>query len=177
MRLSLEPAYRSFGGEVEASSAPTICRLPDSRRHQHWGIARYNRVPEVFHSEDHRRANEWIVLRDEYRFMAFRNRFFTWRDLFRRTGPGGGDMRQIDSHRRSKSGFTVYRDMTVRLFHKAVNHAQTQSATLADVLCRVKRLKCARDDFRPHSFAVVEHGGQSVLARFYLRLKAPLVIS
>src|SRR6266702_42010 len=34
MTLSLDTAYRSFGGEVEASSTPTICRLPDSRRHQ-----------------------------------------------------------------------------------------------------------------------------------------------
>jgi CRP-like cAMP-binding protein len=34
MMLSLDTAYRSFGGEVEASSTPTICRLPDSRRHQ-----------------------------------------------------------------------------------------------------------------------------------------------
>jgi hypothetical protein len=30
--LSLGTAYRSFGGEVEASSTPTKCRLPDSRR-------------------------------------------------------------------------------------------------------------------------------------------------
>jgi hypothetical protein len=37
MMLSL--AYRSFGGEVEASSTPTICRLSDSRRHQLWAIA------------------------------------------------------------------------------------------------------------------------------------------
>jgi hypothetical protein len=35
----LGTAYRSFGGEVEASSTPTICRLPDSRRHQIWAIA------------------------------------------------------------------------------------------------------------------------------------------
>src|SRR6202040_3618997 len=34
MMLSLDTAYRSFGGEVEASSTPTICRLSDSRRHQ-----------------------------------------------------------------------------------------------------------------------------------------------
>ena len=27
-------AYRSFGGEVEALSTPTICRPPDPRRHQ-----------------------------------------------------------------------------------------------------------------------------------------------
>src|ERR1700737_264759 len=39
MALSLGTAYRSFGGEVEASSTPTICRLPDSRRHQLWAIA------------------------------------------------------------------------------------------------------------------------------------------
>src|SRR5260370_28347575 len=39
MPLSLDTAYRSFGGEVEASSTPTICRLPDSRRHQLWAIA------------------------------------------------------------------------------------------------------------------------------------------
>jgi hypothetical protein len=38
--LSLSTAYRSFDGEVEASSTPTICRLPDSRRHQIWAIAR-----------------------------------------------------------------------------------------------------------------------------------------
>jgi len=37
--LSLGTAYRSFGGEVEASSTPTICRLPDSRRHQLSAIA------------------------------------------------------------------------------------------------------------------------------------------
>src|SRR5439155_7818941 len=42
MTLSLDTAYRSFGGEVEASSTPTICRLPDSRRHQLWAIARYH---------------------------------------------------------------------------------------------------------------------------------------
>src|SRR6478672_2206413 len=41
MMLSLDTAYRSFGGEVEASSTPTICRLPDSRRHQLSAIARY----------------------------------------------------------------------------------------------------------------------------------------
>src|SRR5216684_7822796 len=40
MTLSLGTAYRSFGGEVEASSTPTICRLPDSRRHQLSAIAR-----------------------------------------------------------------------------------------------------------------------------------------
>src|SRR6202022_204353 len=32
-------AYRSFGGEVEASSTPTICRLSDSRRHHFRAIA------------------------------------------------------------------------------------------------------------------------------------------
>src|SRR6266478_8744360 len=37
--LALDTAYRSFGGEVEASSTPTICRLPDSRRHQLSAIA------------------------------------------------------------------------------------------------------------------------------------------
>src|SRR6266403_1576938 len=41
MMLSLDTAYRSFGGEVEASNTPTICRLPDSRRHQLSAIARY----------------------------------------------------------------------------------------------------------------------------------------
>src|SRR5713226_8493631 len=40
MTLSLDTAYRSFGGEVEASSTPTICRLSDSRRHQLSAIAR-----------------------------------------------------------------------------------------------------------------------------------------
>src|ERR1700682_2075059 len=40
MTLSLDTAYRSFGGEVEASSTPTICRLSDSRRHQLAAIAR-----------------------------------------------------------------------------------------------------------------------------------------
>src|SRR5215831_20363002 len=39
MMLSLDPAYRSFGGEVEASSTPTICRPSDSRRHQLSAIA------------------------------------------------------------------------------------------------------------------------------------------
>src|SRR6266508_6788993 len=39
MMLSLDTAYRSFGGEVEASSTPTICRLSDSHRHQLSAIA------------------------------------------------------------------------------------------------------------------------------------------
>src|SRR4029077_2875923 len=39
MMLSLDTAYRSLGGEVEASSTPTICRLTDSRRHQLLAIA------------------------------------------------------------------------------------------------------------------------------------------
>jgi len=39
MMLSLDTAYRSFGGEVEASSTPAICRLLDSRRHQLSAIA------------------------------------------------------------------------------------------------------------------------------------------
>src|SRR6201998_2666474 len=34
MTLSSDPAGRSFGGEVEVPSTPTICRLPDFRRHQ-----------------------------------------------------------------------------------------------------------------------------------------------
>jgi uncharacterized peroxidase-related enzyme len=43
--LALDTAYRSFSGEVEASSTPTICRLSDSRRHQLWAIARLGFVP------------------------------------------------------------------------------------------------------------------------------------
>src|ERR1700730_7017721 len=39
MMLSLDTAYRSFGGEVEASSTPTICAFSDSRRHQLSAIA------------------------------------------------------------------------------------------------------------------------------------------
>src|SRR5882724_621201 len=39
MTLSLGTAYRSFGGEMEASSTPMICRLPDSCRHQLSAIA------------------------------------------------------------------------------------------------------------------------------------------
>src|SRR6478736_4518766 len=42
--LSLDTAYRSFGGEVEASSTPTICRLPDSRRHQLSAIAHHGLI-------------------------------------------------------------------------------------------------------------------------------------
>src|SRR6266576_2874858 len=45
MMLSLDTAYRSFGGEVEASNTPTICRLPDSRRHQLSAIAPLNKHP------------------------------------------------------------------------------------------------------------------------------------
>src|ERR1700738_4042439 len=45
MTLSSGTAYRSFGGEVEASSTPTICRLPDSRRHQIWAIAQEDVPP------------------------------------------------------------------------------------------------------------------------------------
>src|SRR6185312_7802491 len=47
MMLSLDTAYRSFGGEVEASSTPTICRLSDSRRHQLSAIALPKLASEV----------------------------------------------------------------------------------------------------------------------------------
>jgi hypothetical protein len=46
----LDTAYRSFGGEVEASSTPTICRLPDSRRHQLWAIALLARLTDTMRS-------------------------------------------------------------------------------------------------------------------------------
>src|SRR5215831_17628806 len=46
MMLSLDTAYHSFGGEVEASSTPTICRLSDSRRHQLPAIAPPALAPE-----------------------------------------------------------------------------------------------------------------------------------
>src|ERR1700675_3436987 len=58
MTLSLGTVYRSFGVEVEAPSTPTICRLPDSRRHQLWAIAPpiggkqpYSRKTSTFQSE------------------------------------------------------------------------------------------------------------------------------
>src|SRR5271155_4920646 len=51
MMLSLDTAYRSFGGEVEASSTPTICRLSDSRRHQLWAIAPHTSLLEGAKSE------------------------------------------------------------------------------------------------------------------------------
>jgi hypothetical protein len=50
--LSLDTAYRSFGGEVEASSTPTICRLPDSRRHQLPAIALRSGKPATFGKAD-----------------------------------------------------------------------------------------------------------------------------
>ena len=43
--VSFDTAYRSFSGEVEASSTPTICRLSDSRRHQLSAIARRRSSP------------------------------------------------------------------------------------------------------------------------------------
>src|SRR5258705_5240025 len=42
MTLSLGTVYRSFGGEMEASSTPMICRLLDSCRHQLSAIARFS---------------------------------------------------------------------------------------------------------------------------------------
>src|SRR5207247_1817169 len=62
MTLSLDTAYRSFGGEVEASSTPTICRLPDSRRHQLWAIARREIVRRKGRSL-HLSADEWRPVR------------------------------------------------------------------------------------------------------------------
>ena len=52
MMLSLDTAYRSFGGEVEASSTPTICRLSDSRRHQLWTIALHAKAMPVILTTD-----------------------------------------------------------------------------------------------------------------------------
>src|SRR5260370_28394523 len=60
MTLSLDTAYRSFGGEVEASSTPTICRLSDSRRHQLWAIARRVLVTVP------RDVREWLEERAKY---------------------------------------------------------------------------------------------------------------
>src|ERR1700737_1609498 len=57
MMLSLDTAYRSFGGEVEASSTPTICRLSDSRRHQLSAIARL--LPHT-NSVAHRASGAWV---------------------------------------------------------------------------------------------------------------------
>jgi undecaprenyl-diphosphatase len=55
--LSLDTAYRSFGGEVEASSTPTICRLSDSRRHQLWAIAPISTwITEIWNS------GTWLIL-------------------------------------------------------------------------------------------------------------------
>src|SRR4051794_25042391 len=53
MMLSLDTAYRSFGGEVEASSTPTICRLSDSRRHQLSAIARGTSIMTLFNIGTH----------------------------------------------------------------------------------------------------------------------------
>jgi len=46
----LDTAYRSFGGEVEASSTPTICRLSDSRRHQISAIAPVRPIASLYHA-------------------------------------------------------------------------------------------------------------------------------
>src|SRR6516225_7942545 len=65
--LSLDTAYRSFGGEVEASSTPTICRLPDSCRHQLSAIARCvadkHSTPKVFEPirRPPRRTPLWLL--------------------------------------------------------------------------------------------------------------------
>jgi hypothetical protein len=52
----LDTAYRSFGGEVEASSTPTICRLPDSCRHQLSAIARELQLEPVLERQHERLA-------------------------------------------------------------------------------------------------------------------------
>ncbi len=43
----VDTAYRSFDGEVEASSTPTICRPSDSRRHQLPAIAPHKKERTV----------------------------------------------------------------------------------------------------------------------------------
>src|SRR6266404_6063258 len=66
MTLSLGTAYRSFGGEVEASSTPTICRLPDSRRHQLWAIAQCENTQGTA-----RRNSTWIPPRFSSSYLSF----------------------------------------------------------------------------------------------------------
>src|SRR5882757_1147282 len=94
MMLSLDTAYRSFGGEVEASITPTICRLPDSRRHQLSAIApatksircgrreyRLTATPSVSHRQSKKTGPERISGRS--RKMALLKR-----DLYRQVeGP------------------------------------------------------------------------------------------
>src|SRR6266481_1758055 len=60
MMLSLDTAYRSFGGEVEASNTPTICRLPDSRRHQLSAIAPPSMRPGLIWVKVRRTPHEYM---------------------------------------------------------------------------------------------------------------------
>jgi len=75
--LSLDTAYRSFGGEVEASSTPTICRLSDSRRHQLWAIARFDCVcRRIGQLHDTECFSDWSDARGlKFRFNPARNYF------------------------------------------------------------------------------------------------------
>src|SRR6266704_937895 len=72
MTLSLDTAYRSFGGEVEASSTPTICRLPDSRRHQLWAIALDEGVERQFGSDPGFSHPDLLQRSFGFRLLAFR---------------------------------------------------------------------------------------------------------
>src|SRR6266581_4435691 len=89
MTLSLDTAYRSLGGEMKASTTPTICRLPDSRRHQLWAIAHHARA---FGCPISRRslAGEGDLLAPEARLVA---KYCTGTALARQTVTRG------DTHR------------------------------------------------------------------------------
>src|ERR1700677_3127453 len=69
MMLSLDTAYRSFSGEVGASSTPTICRLSDSSRHQlsaiallqHWRHHKFSGVRPFFCQVEAAETAIWLT--------------------------------------------------------------------------------------------------------------------
>src|SRR5258708_4829256 len=66
-----------------------------------------------------------------------------------------GTFRQIDLHRRAMTDCAVDPDVAVRLLDEAVDHAETEPGTLADILGREERLEDAIQHVLRHALSGV----------------------
>src|ERR1700728_1484753 len=108
--------------------------------------------------------------------MTARDGFLARDVLIRRLLSLGAYMRQIDPHRRSQAKFAVDRNVAIGLFGKAVHHAETKPAALADLLGRIEGLERARGDFPRHPDTIVGDGDHGVLAGLDPWMKAMILI-
>src|ERR1019366_5208186 len=148
---------------------------PDHKKGGKTAIGLDTGIAKLFQAANGDPAHPPVILDNEDSLPRWHplNRFG---GALRHAGCFAGVLRQVETHGRPMPKFAVELDMAARLFHEAIDHAQTEPAANARSLRRIEWLEGVLPYFLGHARAGIGYRKRDIPARQDLRIGGGVVL-